>query len=184
MVPVWSAERVTLRVNEIAAPYRVGALIEWLDDLQLVEAPAVKHTAAYAKALALSAFDRFEWGQLMESHGNPYFVDLERLLPPYSPEDLYTMSSADRDGYYAEWQGGYEKSGIAAVCEVLDHAEKAGIATLVRSELASINSRGIVAQRCFAIPSHPLDAELRAQAIRALHVRIESIRAVLSRSDV
>ena len=71
-----------------AAAGRIGALVEYFPDwhkLPWSEAAQLDGDFA-ARALALCAFDRFEWGEFGRSQGAVYFVDLERLLAPIVPD--------------------------------------------------------------------------------------------------
>lgn len=80
-----------------ADPGRIGAVVEYLSDWRSVdreEAAAIDPDMT-ARALALCAFDRFEWGEFGQSEANLYFVDLERLLAPIVPDLWDTMTADD-----------------------------------------------------------------------------------------
>ena len=79
-----------------AAAGRIGALVEYLPDWRSIgrEEAASHDPDLTARALALCAFDRFEWGEFGSSGGKMYFVDLERLLAPIVP-DLWAEMTKD-----------------------------------------------------------------------------------------
>jgi len=79
-------------------PGSVGILVEHLEDYKHFnrDEAAKIDPEMVARALALCAFDRHEWGEFGLSGGQVYFVDLERLFPNIHLSTLLTLPGVER----------------------------------------------------------------------------------------
>ncbi len=121
MQAVWTREAV--RTNSVDAdPGRIGILVDHHEDWTALsrDTAARLDPAAVARALALCVFDRHEWGELGQSHGQVYFVDLERLLPPIQPEILLAASEAERVEWLENLGAQYGEADFARIREVIE----------------------------------------------------------------
>jgi len=75
---IWTRDPIKVNRNETSGLFRVGILIEYLNNIRRIswERAVERDPVMVAKILVLCIFDRLEWGELIEFDGNIYFIDL------------------------------------------------------------------------------------------------------------
>ncbi len=155
---------------------KVGILIEYYDDWKcLSREEALKvDLSMTARAMALCAFDRHEWGEFGLSNNKLYFVDLERLLAPVYPHLL--LSKEVRIEWLADQAEGYERMSRSMIEEVLREADDLGILKQVEDILRNICAlRPNTYESFLKITGHPLDSMLSKYAAHNFGNRMNSI---------
>lgn len=177
MQGVWTKEVV--RIGSIyAEPGRIGVLVEYYEGCTQLsrDEAATLDPGAVALALALSVFDRFEWGEFVLSGDKLYFVDLERLLPPIPPETLVAASLEDRVECLRNLEDQYSRGNLSAIQEVLVEAKRLGLHDQVEDKLQRLCSLSPDMYFQFLeISGHPLDELLSKFATTVVGNRLNSI---------
>jgi hypothetical protein len=117
---------------------RIGILVEYYSDWRYlsIDEAAERDPEVTASALALCAFDRFEWGEFGLSNNSVYFIDLERLFPPMIPELLLNESEEDRVIRLLQWERMYK--GTFDLPYVLREANLIRLKNLVERKLEQL----------------------------------------------
>lgn len=181
----WSPSPVEVpRAGLFAEPGRIGILIEYLDDWMPLRRDHAARLDPFAvvHGLVLCVFDRYEWGEFGQSHGQVYFVDLERILPPVQPEILLSVPTKDHVGILAATEEPYFDGSLDMIRQVLEEAEELGLLTDVVRELEMLCSlRPETYSTFFALAGHPLDGLLSRFAASAFGGRLNALSERLGR---
>ncbi len=161
-----------------AAAGRIGALVEYFPDWRTIalEEAATSDPDVTARALALCAFDRFEWGEFGVSNGRICFVDLERLLAPVVPDLWAEMTRRQIKRDIEKHIQGFLRIQRLELPGVMEAATSLGLAGAVRRHLLSLDPESAEQLR---IEQHPF-AELLSDAYRrCARLAMENLHAAL-----
>lgn len=175
MEPVWTDRSVRVGPGDRAQPYRVGIVVEWLGQVRRLgwEEAANRHRHACAGALALCLFDRYEWVEFVEVGGRGYILDLERLLPPYTPGTWMELAPEDRVEAIRDAEEEYTWGEARTKKHVYRTALQLNLLTELRSAVRHLTELSLAALRQkFHLPQHPLESLLCESAARAVQRRI------------
>lgn len=174
---VWySAQRPTGKRDKIQQG-DIGILIEYHSDWETISRAQASRLdpGATGAALALCAFDRFEWGEFGISNEKVMFVDLERLLPSMGTRWLLGESDEERQSYLRKSGGYYARAADSFAAEALEEARELKVLPgFIRSmnRLRALSDAEIEA--AFDIGPHPLNELLRPFAARHARIAIEA----------
>jgi len=177
MQAIWTREAVSAKGLD-AEPGRIGILVEYYEDWTALsrDAAAQCDPVTVARALALCAFDRHEWGEFGQSSGQVYFVDLERFLPPIQPETLLPASDEERVEWLTDLADHYSRTASSYLFEVIGEAEQLGLRDQVDRELRRLAAlRPETYSTFLRIAGHPLDELLSRFATNVFGRRLNSI---------
>lgn len=135
-VALWLRPSAPSAVSLGASHNRFGNLIEYFPDWRPLERgeAAARDREATGSAVALSLFDRHEWGEFGWAAGQVWFVDLERILPSLDAVHLLSLNNIERSEYLSAVGRSYalasesqvsEGIEIAGELNVLDHVGRA-----------------------------------------------------------
>ena len=171
MQGIWPREAVDVPPDGRIAAFRIGIVIQYLDETSGVswEDAAVRDADGTAKALLLCVFDRHEWGQFLAADNVLYFVDLERILPPMFPEELVGLSPEERREELEHFEKSYARGDLRAIREAFEVAKDLRLEHSLEEEARSFCRVPVGPLRAaVSITGHPLAPLISAFSARAL----------------
>jgi hypothetical protein len=158
----------------------VGVLVEHLSEWRSIgrEDAATLDPEIAGRALALCAFDRFEWGQFGVADWKVYFLDLERTLPPFDP--VATLREPElAAGRLKGHLDYYLKHNHAFVAEPAREARALGVYDPMEQALRELQPK---AERVplLELSGHPAAEIIRPYADAALRGRLDFAVQLLS----
>jgi hypothetical protein len=158
-----------------APPGRIGALVEYFPDwrrLTWTEAAELDPDFT-ARALALCAFDRFEWGEFGQAQSTVYFVDLERLLAPIVPDLWAEVPKKEIRRKIERHIQGFLRTQSLDLPGVLERAQELNMLDSVKRQLRSLNPDSA---NSLIVEGHPWSRTLVSAYRRCAKLAMENLR--------